>query len=58
MEPDEVGIGGGRTGETMRLGRKTMEKLKFFEKTSCVSTKGCILIPVACNERNEALESN
>lgn len=33
MEPDEVGIVGGRTGETMRLGRKTMEKLNFFEKT-------------------------
>ena len=33
-------------------------KWKFFEKSACGSEKVGILIPVACNERNEALESN
>ena len=33
-------------------------KWKFFEKSACVCEKVGILIPVACNERNEALVSN
>ena len=32
--------------------------MKFFEKSSWDSEKVGILVPVACNERNEALESN
>ena len=32
--------------------------MKFFEKSSWDSERVGILIPVACNERNEALESN
>ena len=30
----------------------------FLKKSPCVSERVGILIPVACNERNEALESN
>ena len=33
-------------------------KWKFFEKSACGSEKVGILIPVACNGRAEALESN